>query len=120
MDPNRAPGEPAMHLCHYPNCGKVYKKTSHLRAHLRWHIGDQPYLCSWPGEKTIKFLAAQDVSVSLNKSLKFEVMTYFLVLQGVPENLHVRMSCTGTLEYTPGRGNTSVIIVGKVSLARIT
>ena len=38
-----------MHLCHYPNCGKVYKKTSHLRAHLRWHIGDQPYLCSWPG-----------------------------------------------------------------------
>ena len=50
MDPTRAPGEPAMHLCHYPNCGKVYKKTSHLRAHLRWHIGDQPYLCSWPGE----------------------------------------------------------------------
>ena len=25
MDPNRAPGEPTMHLCHYPNCGKVYK-----------------------------------------------------------------------------------------------
>jgi len=51
MDPNRVqvPGEPAMHLCHYPNCGKMYKKTSHLRAHLRWHIGDQPYLCSWPG-----------------------------------------------------------------------
>lgn len=49
MDPNRSAGEPTMHLCHYPNCGKVYKKTSHLRAHLRWHIGDQPYLCSWPG-----------------------------------------------------------------------
>lgn len=49
MDPNRATNEPTMHLCHYPNCGKVYKKTSHLRAHLRWHIGDQPYLCSWPG-----------------------------------------------------------------------
>ena len=55
MDPSRAPGEPAMHLCHYPNCGKVYKKTSHLRAHLRWHIGDQPYLCSWPGEKKNTF-----------------------------------------------------------------
>jgi len=49
MDPNRSAGEPTMHLCHYPNCGKIYKKTSHLRAHLRWHIGDQPYLCSWPG-----------------------------------------------------------------------
>jgi len=49
MDPSRSVGEPTMHLCHYPNCGKVYKKTSHLRAHLRWHIGDQPYLCSWPG-----------------------------------------------------------------------
>ena len=31
---------------------QVYKKTSHLRAHLRWHIGDQPYLCSWPGIQT--------------------------------------------------------------------
>ncbi|XP_023324938.1 transcription factor Sp8 [Eurytemora carolleeae] len=51
MDINRVqtPGEPSLHLCHYPNCGKVYKKTSHLRAHLRWHIGDQPYPCSWPG-----------------------------------------------------------------------
>ena len=46
---SRSAGEPTMHLCHYPNCGKIYKKTSHLRAHLRWHIGDQPYLCSWPG-----------------------------------------------------------------------
>lgn len=43
-----SPGESAVHLCHYPTCGKVYKKTSHLRAHLRWHIGDQPYPCSWP------------------------------------------------------------------------
>jgi len=51
MDVNRVqtPGEPSLHLCHYPTCGKVYKKTSHLRAHLRWHIGDQPYPCSWPG-----------------------------------------------------------------------
>jgi len=51
MDMNRVitPGEPSMHLCHYPSCGKIYKKTSHLRAHLRWHIGDQPYPCSWPG-----------------------------------------------------------------------
>ena len=27
MDPNRSVGEPTMHLCHYPNCGKIYKVT---------------------------------------------------------------------------------------------
>ena len=37
-----------LHVCHYATCGKKYKKTSHLRAHLRWHIGDQPFHCPWP------------------------------------------------------------------------
>jgi len=39
---------PGLHVCHYATCGKKYKKTSHLRAHLRWHIGDQPFHCPWP------------------------------------------------------------------------
>ena len=50
MDPNRDPDErraASLHSCHYADCGKKYKKTSHLRAHLRWHVGDQPFMCSW-------------------------------------------------------------------------
>ncbi|XP_017559182.2 transcription factor Sp3 isoform X1 [Pygocentrus nattereri] len=40
-------GKKKQHICHIPGCGKVYGKTSHLRAHLRWHSGERPFICSW-------------------------------------------------------------------------
>lgn len=36
-----------LHVCHIPGCGKIYGKTSHLRAHLRWHAGERPFACNW-------------------------------------------------------------------------
>lgn len=40
-------GKKKQHVCHIAGCGKVYGKTSHLRAHLRWHSGERPFVCTW-------------------------------------------------------------------------
>ncbi|XP_072541934.1 transcription factor Sp3a isoform X2 [Salminus brasiliensis] len=40
-------GKKKQHVCHITGCGKVYGKTSHLRAHLRWHSGERPFVCNW-------------------------------------------------------------------------
>lgn len=44
---SRDPTKKKQHICHIVGCGKIYGKTSHLRAHLRWHTGERPFACSW-------------------------------------------------------------------------
>lgn len=47
--------------CPVENCGKLYAKASHVRAHLRRHSGEKPYRCTW-GECAWRFARSDELA----------------------------------------------------------
>ncbi|NWX94285.1 SP2 factor, partial [Nothoprocta ornata] len=48
-DGEKRPGDQGKkkHICHIPECGRTFRKTSLLRAHVRLHTGERPFVCNW-------------------------------------------------------------------------